>query len=83
MPTSGSFNRFGVNVEAPARARRWPRPRRRCFWCDALFVAPLATYLPMAVVAGLLFVVAWGLIDLAEMRPACGARSRWSAHRWR
>ncbi len=33
-----------------------------------LGVAPLAAYLPLAVMAGLLFVVAWGLIDLQEMR---------------
>ena len=33
-----------------------------------LGVAPLAAYLPLAVMAGLLFVVAWGLIDLREMR---------------
>jgi SulP family sulfate permease len=33
-----------------------------------LFVAPLAGHLPFAVIAGLLFVVAWGLIDHREMR---------------
>ena len=33
-----------------------------------LAVAPLAAYLPLAVMAGLLFVVAWGLIDFAAMR---------------
>ena len=33
-----------------------------------LVLAPLADYLPLAVMAALLFVVAWGLIDVREMR---------------
>jgi SulP family sulfate permease len=33
-----------------------------------LAVAPLAAYLPLAVMAALLFVVAWGLVDVAAMR---------------
>jgi SulP family sulfate permease len=33
-----------------------------------LVVAPLAAWLPLAVMAALLFVVAWGLVDRAEMR---------------
>lgn len=32
-----------------------------------MFVAPLAQYLPLAVIGGLLFVVAWGLIDFDEI----------------
>lgn len=28
-----------------------------------LFLAPLATYLPLPAMAGILFVVAWGLVD--------------------
>jgi SulP family sulfate permease len=31
------------------------------------FVGPLARYLPFSVIAGLLFMVAWGLIDRAEI----------------
>ena len=67
-PSSGSFNRSGVNFEAGGKT-----PLAAVF--SALFlllilfaVAPLATYLPLAVMAALLFVVAWGLIDFAEMR---------------
>ena len=33
-----------------------------------LFVAPLARWLPFAVIAGLLVMVAWGLVDRAEIR---------------
>jgi SulP family sulfate permease len=38
-------------------------------------VAPLAAYVPLAVMAALLFVVAWGLVDIAEMRRIVRARS--------
>ena len=33
-----------------------------------LFIAPLAAYLPKGAMAGVLFVVAWGLIDFTEIR---------------
>jgi SulP family sulfate permease len=67
-PSSGSFNRSGVNFEAGAQT-----PLAAAFSAAMLLVvligvAPLAAYLPLAVMAGLLFVVAWGLIDVAEMR---------------
>ncbi len=62
-PSSGSFNRSGVNYEAGART-----PLAALFSAVALVailfaVAPLATYLPIAAMAGILFLVAWGLID--------------------
>lgn len=62
-PSSGSFNRSGVNYEAGART-----PLAAVFSAALLIlvlfaIAPLAVYLPIAVMAGLLFLVAWGLID--------------------
>ncbi|MEO6565175.1 MAG: SulP family inorganic anion transporter [Casimicrobiaceae bacterium] len=67
-PSSGSFNRSGVNFEAGAAT-----PLAAVFSAGFLImilfaVAPLAAYLPLAVMAALLFAVAWGLIDFAEMR---------------
>jgi SulP family sulfate permease len=66
-PASGSFNRSGVNLVSGART-----PLAAI--CAALFllvilslVAPWARYLPFAVIAGLLFMVAWGLIDRREI----------------
>jgi SulP family sulfate permease len=66
-PTSGSFNRSGVNVVSGART-----PLAAAFAALILivllsFVGPLARYLPFSVIAGLLFMVAWGLIDRAEI----------------
>ena len=67
MPTSGSFNRSGVNVEAGARTPLAAASASVFLVFIVLAVSPLATLLPLAVVAGLLYVVAWGLIDRAEM----------------
>jgi SulP family sulfate permease len=66
-PTSGSFNRSGVNVVSGART-----PLAAVFAALLLmgllsFVGPLARYLPFSVIAGLLFMVAWGLIDRPEI----------------
>jgi SulP family sulfate permease len=68
MPSSGSFNRSGVNVEAGARTPLAAASAALFLVLILSGVAPLATHLPLAVVAGLLFVVARGLIDTAEMR---------------
>ena len=68
LPSSGSFNRSGVNVESGARTPLAAASAAIFLVLLLSFVAPLASHLPVAVVAGLLFVVAWGLIDWAEMR---------------
>lgn len=68
LPSSGSFNRSGVNVESGARTPLAAASAAVFLVLLLSFVAPLASHLPVAVVAGLLFVVAWGLIDSAEMR---------------
>ena len=66
--SSGSFNRSGLNYEAGAKT-----PLAAVF--SALFllvillvVAPLAKYLPLPAMAGILFLIAWGLIDFRAMR---------------
>ncbi|MCL4471538.1 MAG: SulP family inorganic anion transporter [Gammaproteobacteria bacterium] len=61
--SSGSFNRSGVNYASGAIT-----PLATVFAAIALalivlLVAPLAAYLPTAAMAGILFLVAWGLID--------------------
>ncbi len=67
-PSSGSFNRSGVNYEAGAKTPL-AAVFSGLFLLAVLFaVAPLAAFLPLAVMAALLFVVARNLIDVAEMR---------------
>ncbi len=65
---SGSLNRSGLNYEAGAKT-----PLASIF--SALFlvvvllaVAPLATYLPIPAMAGVLLLVAWGLVDITGIR---------------
>ncbi|MBK6742443.1 MAG: SulP family inorganic anion transporter [Hydrogenophilales bacterium] len=65
---SGSFNRSGVNFAAGART-----PLAAVFASIFLLVilflvAPLAAYLPTAAMAGILFLVAWGLIDTHHIK---------------
>ena len=68
MPASGSFNRSGVNVEAGARTPLAAVSAAVLLVAILSFVAPLAHWLPLAVIAGLLCVVAWGLVNLHEIR---------------
>jgi len=66
--SSGSFNRSGVNYEAGAKT-----PLASIFAAFALIlillvVAPLAQYLPIPTMAGILFLIAYALIDFKAMR---------------
>lgn len=61
--SSGSFNRSGVNYEAGARTPLATVFASVFLVIILLLVAPLAAYLPTAAMAGILFLVAWGLID--------------------
>jgi SulP family sulfate permease len=67
-PTSGSFNRTGANYEAGARTPLACVFSAILLLVILLLVRPLAGYLPVASMAAVLFIVAWGLIDLAAMR---------------
>jgi sulfate permease, SulP family len=65
---SGSFNRSGMNLDAGARTPLAAVASAFFLLLILLFLGPLAAYLPTAAMAGLLFVVAWGLIDLHHIR---------------
>ena len=72
-PATASFNRSGLNYEAGAQT-----PLAAAF--SALFlivvligVAPLMAYLPIASMAAILFLVAWGLIDFHSIRTVMRA----------
>ena len=72
-PTSGSFNRSGANFEAGARTPLAGIFSAGFLLLILLFVSPLAAYLPLATMAALLFLVAWGLIDFALIRATVRA----------
>ena len=66
-PSSGSFTRSGLNYDAGAKT-----PLAAVFASVFLMIilaliARWITYLPMAAMAGILFLVAWGLIDRKEI----------------
>ena len=66
--STGSFNRTGVNYESGARTPMAAIFAGLFLMFVVVLVAPLAAYLPKAAMAGVLFLVAWGLIDWREIK---------------
>jgi SulP family sulfate permease len=71
----GSFNRSGVNYAAGAKTPMATVYASVFLLLVLLLVAPLASYLPTAAMAGILFLVAWGLIDFHHI-SSIGKTSR-------
>src|SRR5207249_11277587 len=67
FPTSASANRCGINYDSGARTPMSAIFSALLLVLVLLAVAPLVAYLPIAVVAGLLFLVAWNLIDFQRL----------------
>ncbi|MBU4431924.1 SulP family inorganic anion transporter, partial [Patescibacteria group bacterium] len=67
-PASGSFNRTGLNYESGAKTQFSSVYSAIFLSIIVLFVAPLAAYLPNAVMAAILFLVAYGLIDFHHIK---------------
>jgi len=65
---TGSFNRSGVNYEAGAQTPLAAVFAGILLMGVVVLVAPLAAYLPKAAMAGVLLLVAWGLIDGHHIR---------------
>jgi SulP family sulfate permease len=68
FPTSASANRCGINYDAGARTPMAAMFAALLLVAVLLAIAPLVAYLPIAVIAGLLVLVAWNLIDLPRIR---------------
>ncbi len=64
---TGSFNRSGVNYEAGARTPLSAVFAGLLLMAIVVFIAPATAYLPNAAMAGVLFLVAWQLIDLKRI----------------
>ncbi|MBE0612573.1 MAG: SulP family inorganic anion transporter [Burkholderiales bacterium] len=75
-PATCSFNRSGLNYEAGARTPLSAVFSALFLIVILIFVAPLMAYLPIASMAAILFLVAWGLIDFHSIRMV--ARSSYS-----
>ncbi len=67
-PSSGSFNRTGVNLAAGAKTPLSAISAAFFLVIILAFVSPLAKHIPYVVIASLLLLVAWKLIDLKQIR---------------
>ena len=76
---TGSFNRSGLNYQAGAKTPLAAMFAGLLLIVIVLMVAPLAAYLPNAAMAGILFLVAWGLIDFKEIGHILKASRRETA----
>jgi len=65
---SGSFTRTGVNYEAGAQTPLAAVYAALSLTAILLLIAPLTAYLPFAAMAGILLIVAYGLIDFHHIR---------------
>ena len=67
-PSSGSFNRSGVNLAAGAKTPLSAICAAFFLIIILAFVSPLAKHIPYVVIASLLLLVAWKLIDVEQIR---------------
>lgn len=65
---TGSFNRSAVNYESGAKTPLAAVFAGALLVLVVILVAPLMGYLPNAAMAGILFLVAWGLIDFHHVQ---------------
>lgn len=75
-PSSGSFNRSGANYEAGAVTPFATIIASGVLVLFVLAVAPLAAHLPIAVMAGVLFLIGYGLIDVHHIRQVTRTSGR-------
>ncbi|MGA1605024.1 MAG: SulP family inorganic anion transporter, partial [Burkholderiaceae bacterium] len=71
-PTSGSFNRSGVNIASGAQTPMAAVIASLLLILILAFGREFATLLPLACIAGVLWVVAWRLIDKRDLRHTLG-----------
>ncbi|MGH1542656.1 MAG: SulP family inorganic anion transporter [Arenicella sp.] len=65
---TGSFNRSGANYDAGAKTPLAAISAGIMLAVLVMFFAPLTAYLPKAAIAGLLFLIAWRLIDFHHIK---------------
>ena len=73
--SAGSFNRSAVNYEAGARTPLASVFAASLLVVILLLVAPLLSYMPKAAMAGVLFLVAVGIVDWRRIRRDHSARA--------
>ncbi|MDH5397733.1 MAG: SulP family inorganic anion transporter [Cyclobacteriaceae bacterium] len=73
---SGSFTRSGVNYESGAKTPIAAISAALFLILTLLFVAPLAAYLPISAMAGIIMLVAYNLIDIKHIKTILKASKR-------
>ena len=79
---TGSFNRSAVNAEAGARTPVAAILAGTLLMGLVVVVAPLLAYLPMPAMAAILFLVAWGIVDVRQIRTIVRASNADAAVLW-
>lgn len=72
-PVSGSLARSALNAQAGARTRAAGVMAGALMIVALLAVGPVLDHTPLAVLAGLLLVIAWDLVDVAKIRATVKA----------
>jgi len=67
-PSSGSFTRTGANFEAGAQTPLAAVFAGLLLMALLFLIAPLLAHLPVAAMAGVLFIIAWGLVDVRAIK---------------
>lgn len=68
LPATGAIARTATNVRSGAKTPVAGMIHALTLLAILLFAAPLARFVPLAVLSGILFVVAWNMGDWAEVR---------------
>lgn len=68
IPGCGSFARSAVNIKSGAKTRFSAGFSALYTLLFMLLLAPAVSYIPMPALAGILFVIIWGMIDTEGMR---------------
>ena len=79
---TGSFNRSAVNAEAGARTPVAAILAGVMLMGLVVVVAPLLAYLPMPAMAAILFLVAWSIVDVRQVRTIVRASTADAAVLW-
>ena len=79
---TGSFNRSAVNAQAGARTPIAAILAGVLLVGLVVAVAPLLAYLPMPAMAAILFLVAWGIVDVHQIRTIVRASTADAAVLW-
>ena len=73
-PSCGSFNRSAANYESGARTPLTGIISALVLAALVFFAAPVIAQLPLSVMAGVLFLVGWGLIDMPTIKKIVHVR---------